>query len=135
MDMRKYSAGVIKPEDLHAGPRVEKIINVFEHEKHGCAVLLFESGDELYCWNNYARVLNKAWGYESENWLGQELELSLGHYTDKKTETEKETIVVRAISPAKPGTNGGASKAIVPGGPTSMRGAMDDEIPFMCEWR
>ena len=92
MDMRKYSAGVIKPEDLHDGPRQEKIVNVFEHEKHGCAVLQFESGDQLYCWNNYARILSKAWGYDSENWLDQELELSLGHYTDKKTDTEKETV-------------------------------------------
>ncbi len=66
MDMRKYSSGVIKPEDLHEGPRVEKIVNVFEHEKHGCLVLEFESGDQFYCWNNYARILSKAWGYESD---------------------------------------------------------------------
>ena len=49
MDMRKYSAGVIRPEDLYDGPRVEKIINIFEHEKHGCVVLEFESGDQFYC--------------------------------------------------------------------------------------
>jgi hypothetical protein len=136
MDMRKYSSGVIRPEDLYQGPRVERIINIFEHEKHGCAVLEFESGDQLFCWNNYARVLNKAWGYESENWLGQELELSLGHYTDKKTDppTEKETIVVRAVSPTKQDANGGApNKAIASGG--SLRSALDDDIPFAPEWR
>ena len=89
MDMRKYSAGIIKPEDLHDGPRLEKIVDVSENEKHGCAVLQFESGDQLYCWNNYARILSKAWGYDSEYWLDQELELSLGHYTDRKTDTRK----------------------------------------------
>ena len=51
-----------------------------ENEKHGCAVLQFESGDQFYCWNNYARILNKAWGYDSEHWIDQEMELSLGHY-------------------------------------------------------
>src|SRR5262245_61479865 len=61
MDMRKYSASVIRPEDLHDGPRVEKIINIFEHDKHNCAVLEFESGDQLYLWRNLARVLHKAW--------------------------------------------------------------------------
>jgi len=127
MDMRKYSAGVIRPEDLYDGPRVEKIINIFEHEKHGCVVLEFESGDQFYCWNNYARVLNKAWGYDSNDWLGQELELSRGHYTDKKADppTEKETIAVRAISSRKAGNNGG-----LPALRGVCRGGLDDEIPF-----
>jgi hypothetical protein len=119
MDMRKYGGGVIRPEDLYDGPLVEKIINVYEHAKHNCAVLELESGNQLFLWNNLARVLNKAWGWESEYWLGQELELSLGHYTDRKTDppTEKECIDIRAISPAKLGANGSApSKAVPPGG-------------------
>jgi hypothetical protein len=50
MDMRKYSAGVIRPEDLYDGPRVEKIIKISEKEteRYTCAVLEFESGDQLY---------------------------------------------------------------------------------------
>jgi hypothetical protein len=96
-------------------------------------VLEFESGDQFYCWNNYTRVLNKAWGYESESWLGQELELSLGHYTDKKTDppTEKETIVVRAISPAKAEAQNGGSKPLPPSRvTTSLKNDLSDEIPF-----
>jgi hypothetical protein len=130
MDTRKYSASVIRPEDLD-GSRVEKIINVFPHDKHNCLVLEFESGDQLYLWDNLARVLNKAWGYESDNWLDQEVELSLGHYLDKKTDppTEKECIAIRAVSPAKAEIgNGGA--AIASSKPASLRGAMDDDIPF-----
>ena len=127
MDMRKYATGVIKPEDLYEGPLLEKIINVSEHEKFGCPVLQLESGDQFYCWNNHVRVLNKAWGYDSENWIGQELELSLGHYLDKKTETQKETINIRAVSPPKP--------AIVAGALPSRRADMDDDIPFAPEWR
>jgi hypothetical protein len=117
---------------------VEKIINIFEHEKHNCAVLELESGDQLFLWNNLARVLNRAWGYESEDWIGFEVELSLGHYLDKKTDppTEKECIAIRAISPAKATGNGGvASKDGAQGGPVSLRRALDDEIPFAPERR
>jgi hypothetical protein len=137
MDMRKYSTGVIMPEDLSDGSRTEKIINISEHDKHDCHVLELESGDQLYLWKSQARILNKAWGHDSAGWIGQELDLSLGHYTDKKTDTEKETIVVRAISPRKEiaaGTNGGGTE-VVASKPVSLRGEMDDEIPFMREWR
>jgi hypothetical protein len=138
MDMRKYSAGVIKPEDLHEGPQLEKVVDVSENDKYGCAVLHFESGRQLYCWNNYARILTKAWGYESEHWIDQELECSLGHYTDRKTDTEKETVDIRPISPAKPGAFDikAPGKAIAPGGgAASLRNVLDDDIPFAPEWR
>jgi hypothetical protein len=133
MDMRKYSGGLIKPEALHDGPLVEKIVNVYENEKYGCAVLQFESGNEFYCWNNYARVLSKTWGHDSEHWIDQELELKLGHYPDKKTNTEKETIDIWPISPAKPGAldKAPSKKAIAPAGAAPSRNSdMDDDIPF-----
>jgi hypothetical protein len=139
MDMREFSAGLITPEDLHDGPRVEKIVKISkkETEKYTCAVLEFESGDQVYIWPGQARILNKAWGYDSAGWLAQELELTLGHYVDKKTGTEKETIDVRAISPRKEmvaGKNGGGTE-VVASKPVSLRREMDDDIPFMGEWR
>ena len=140
-DMRKYGTHVIMPEDLHDGPLTEKAINIFEHPKHGIPVLEFESGNQLYLWPNLCRVLNKAWGYNGKDWIDQELELSLGHYTDKKTDppTEKETIVLKPISPRKTGNVGAPStspsKPSSSGGPVSLRSAMDDEIPFAPEWR
>jgi hypothetical protein len=136
MDLRKYGAGVIRPEDLYDGPRVEKIIHTFEHEKHGCLVLELESGDQFYCWKSYARILSKAWGYDSQDFIGQELEFSLGHYTDKKTDppTQKETIDVRPISPAKTAQNGGAVASKPPLSlsktATPRQDDMDDSIPF-----
>src|SRR5215510_9636855 len=57
MDMRKYAAGVIMPEDLRDGPRTEVIIGVTINEKHKCPVLEFESGDQLFAWPNIARAL------------------------------------------------------------------------------
>jgi hypothetical protein len=124
MDMRKFSGSVIRPEDLYDGPRVEKIIAIFEHEKHNCVVFELESGCQFYCWGNHARILSRAWGFESDNWKGQEFELSLGHYTDKRDDppTEKETIAIRAISPAKPEAGNG--------GVPALRDALNDEIPF-----
>jgi|KBSSwiStaDraftv2_1062776.scaffolds.fasta_scaffold394760_2 hypothetical protein len=135
MDMRKFSGGIIKPEDLHDGPRREKIVAVSENERYGCAVLEFESGDQLYCWNNYARILSKAWGYDSVFWIDQELETKLGHYHDRKTDTEKETIDIVPISPAKPGAFDGPGKAIAPARAATLREIIDDDIPFAPEWR
>jgi hypothetical protein len=138
MDMREFSASVIMPEDLHDGPRVEKIVKISkkETEKYTCAVLEFESGDQVYIWPGQARILNKAWGYSSAGWLGQELELSLGHYIDKKTGTEKETIDVRAVSPRKEIAAGnGSGTEVVASKPVSLRKEMDDDIPFAPEWR
>jgi hypothetical protein len=130
MDLKKYGTSVIRPEELADGPRVEKIVNIYEHDKHNCVVLEFESGDQLYLWST--RVLGKAWGWEREGWLEQEVELSLGHYLDKKTDppTEKECINVRAVSPAKlrAGNGSAAGTAIAPA--ATSRGKMDDEIPF-----
>ena len=130
-DMRRYSSSVIRPENLHddGGTRDEAIVNISHNEKYNCAVLEFESGDQLYLWNDNARILNRAWGYESEGWIGQQLQLTIGHYLDKKTDppTQKETIVVRPISPARTGANGGTltTKPL-----PSLKDDMDNSVPF-----
>jgi hypothetical protein len=86
MDTKQFSAGPIRPEDLYDGPRAEKIVNVFKHDNYYCLVLEFEGGDQLYLWPGLMRVVQRAWGYNSDDWIGQELELSLDHYTDKKVD-------------------------------------------------
>jgi hypothetical protein len=127
MDMRKFGSGVIRPEDLDE-PRVEKIVNIYENTKHEVAVLVFASGDELFLWNNLARVLSRAWGWNSEDYIGQEVEISRGGWLDRRDNppTEKDCINIRAVSPPKAeASNGG----------TSLRKAIDDDIPFAPEWR
>lgn len=123
VDMRKYGGGAIRPDDLRDGPRVEKIIEISENETHKCAVLHLTSGDQLFCWASTARVLNRAWGFDSDDWLDQEIELSIGMYRDKKSDTEKEMVVVRAISPPK-------AKAGSSGPPAPLNDDMNDDIPF-----
>ncbi|WP_426612918.1 hypothetical protein [Bradyrhizobium sp. McL0616] len=135
MDMRKYSTGLITPEHLHDGPLVETIVDIYEHETHGCAVLVFESGNQFYCWNNYTRILNKAWGYDSEDWLQQQLELSLDHYDDRKSGKQKETVAMRPISPPKAGNQNSATPPSEPPLPATRIAApknpdIDDDIPF-----
>jgi hypothetical protein len=133
MDMRKFTAGPIKPDDVRDGPRTDKILHIYEHDKYKQPVLELESGDTFILNATNGKILSKAWGFESDGWKGQELEFSLGHYKDWNTypPEEKETVRVKAISPAKEKTqNGGGAVVPVPKSFPPQRDAMDDEIPF-----
>jgi len=116
-DMRKYASGLLRPEDIHDGPRNEKIVNVYISEKLNAPILEFESGDSMVAWNNIARILAKAYGYEDTDWVGHTIELSIGTYTNKDGE-QKENIQVRAVSSRD-------SKEVVP-----IAKDLNDEIPF-----
>lgn len=76
----------------------------------------------------------QVWGHESNDWIGQEIELLLGSYKDWRSDpvVDKETVRVRAISPAKAGNSGiPASKPPLPVSKTAARPEdMDDAIPF-----
>ena len=128
MDMRKYGAGFVKPEDVRDGPRQEKIVNVYISEKFKCPVLDFESGDQLSLNMTNTRAMNRAYTTESDNWLEQVVELSLGHYTDNRDGKEKETVVVRPISVRQPSPDNGGGKAITPRLPP--RDDLKDDVPF-----
>src|SRR5262245_31023958 len=98
MDMTKYTSGFIMPDDLRDGPRRERIVNVYQSDKHSAFVLDLESGDQLMVWHNSpnARALRRAYGRNSEDWLGHVVDLSVGTYV-KDGET-KETVVLTPIS-------------------------------------
>jgi hypothetical protein len=134
MDVRRYCGGPIMADDVREGSITTKIIGVFENSKHNCLVLELENGSQFYLFNSNARILSKVWGWDSEDWIEKEIEFSLGSYLDRKEGLEKETVVVRAISPAKTSTqNGGTSVSVPPAG--AGKRDMDDEIPFAPEWR
>jgi hypothetical protein len=146
MDMRDYASKYIKPDNVRDGPIRTRVVNVFESERTGRPVLELESGSQFTLNDGNTNVLIQAWGHNSDDWIGQEIELALGTYKDWRSDpvVEKETVKVRAISPAKAGTgNSGApnkpplpaSKTVAQGGAASLRSAMDDDIPFACEWR
>jgi hypothetical protein len=127
MDMKKYASSLILPEDLHDGPRKEVIINVYISEKHDVPVLVFDSGNELFAWPNIARVLARAYGYESKEWIGHTVELSLGNYVDKKTGETKENIVIKTISSRDGNSNSGEPQRA---DPAKLAKDLDDSIPF-----
>jgi co-chaperonin GroES (HSP10) len=131
MDMRKYTSGLIMPEDLRNGPRQERIIAVTINEKHDVPVLEFESGDQLFVWASIGRVLGRAFGTESDAWIGHVVKLSLGHYGEEK----KETIILEAISSRDGAATDGNSQRVDPAKlPAPVKRGlvddMDDEIPY-----
>jgi hypothetical protein len=134
MDMRKYTSGVVMPDDLRDGPRQERIINVYISEKHEVPVLEFESGDQLFAWPGIARPLVRAYGWESSDWLGHTVELSYGTYIDKKTDEEKGTIVLKTISSRDGSANGGPQRVDPVKLPAPVKRGVasdpDDGIPF-----
>jgi hypothetical protein len=136
MDMRQYASTYIKPDNVRDGPIQTRIINVFESERHGRPVLELETGSQFTLNDGNVNTLIKAWGYKSDDWIGQELVLELGTYKDWRADppADKETVRVRAISPAKTvaGNSGEQSKPPLPPSRTvaTKRNDMDDEIPF-----
>jgi hypothetical protein len=135
VDVRKYTSGTIMPDHLHDGPRQERIIHSYISEKHDVPVLEFESGDQLFAWPNIARALVRAYGYESEDWKGHLVELSLGSYVDKKTGETKETIILKTITSRDGGGNNGSPQRADPAklpAPVKRdrKSDLDDDIPF-----
>lgn len=134
VDVRKYTSGYIMPDDLRDGSRQERIVNVYISEKHDVPVLEFESGDQLIAWASIGRVLARAYGFESDDWRGHVVELSLGTYTNKNGET-KDTIVLKPISSRDGNANGGPQRVDPAKLPAPVRrdrkDDLDDEIPFV----
>jgi hypothetical protein len=109
MDMRKYSSGFIKPDDVRDGPFQAHIINVFISEKYNRPVLELDTGDQFTINATNNRVLCKAYN------------------TD--TLEEKETVALKAISPREGAAGNGGSQRIDPAKLPAPR-EMDDEVPF-----
>jgi hypothetical protein len=137
MDMRNFASAYVKADDVREGPIQTRVVNVLESERFHRPVLELETGSQFNLNTTNTNILIRAWGYESKDWIGQELELMLGTYKDWDSDppVEKETVKVRPISPAKAGTaNGGAtavSRPPLPPSKTASRGDdFDDNIPF-----
>jgi hypothetical protein len=138
MDARKYASKYVKPDNVRDGPIQTRIINVFEDERYGRLTLELETGSQFGLNESNTNTLITAWGHETNEWIGQELELSLGTYKDWRADpvVDKETVKVRAISPAKTTAAGNSGTPSKPPLPPSIKSAapraddMDDSIPF-----
>src|SRR5262245_15495498 len=101
MDMRKFSSGFVKPDAVRDGPLQACIVNVYISDKYDRPVLELDNGDQFTVNATNNRALCKAYGYDDREWRGHTVEFSLGHYKDWNTDPpeEKETVVLKAISP------------------------------------
>jgi len=132
MDARKFASKYVKPDQVRDGPIRTRIVNVFEDDRFGRLTLELETGSQFGLNESNANVLIKAWGHDTDNWIGQELALELGTYKDFRTDEEKETVRV-----AVPGKSPGADNGSTPAKPlppsrvnTSIEDDLSDSIPF-----
>ena len=116
MDMRKYAGAMfIKVDDVRDGPLRMQIAAIKEgqFEKPD---MVFESGEVLSLNATNTRILIRAYGQESADWIGKEIELAPGQ-TPFQGQL-RDSVVVRPISPSVAGKSGEAT------------GELDDEMPF-----
>jgi hypothetical protein len=135
VDARKYASAFVRPDDVRDGPIQTRIINVFEQERFNRLALELEMGSQFGLNGSNSNILIKAWGHETDQWIGLELELYLGTYKDWNVDPpeEKETVRVKAISPHPSAQNGSTPQGKPPLPPsltaTSAKD-LNDEIPF-----
>jgi hypothetical protein len=134
MDMRKYTPSFIKPDDVRDAPLQARIINVFISEQYNRPVLELDSGDQFTVNATNNRTLCKAYGFESEDWRGHVVELSLGHYKDWNTDPpeEKETVALKPVSLREGAVGNSGSQRVDPAklpAPRSISDDLNDEIP------
>jgi hypothetical protein len=96
MDMRKYSgSSFLKVDDVRDGPRQMRIaaVSVGKYDKPD---LEFETGDKLSVNSTNNRMLVRAYGPDSDGWIGHVVELRLGQgeFQDKPVDV----VEVRPIS-------------------------------------
>jgi hypothetical protein len=144
MDAREYISKIIKPDTVRDSPIQARIVNVFVEERYNRPCLELETGAEFPLNAGNTTALIKAFGHETDDWVGHEVELFLGTYKDYRADPveEKETVRVRAAepanavtpTPANPGANGGTpiDKSALPTGQTAAAKGddMNDSIPF-----
>jgi hypothetical protein len=100
MDMRDYvGPSYIKYPDVVDAPRQERIVAIQEGS-FDCKDLKFASGDLLSLNKTNARTLVRAYGWESNNWIGKTVELYGGETTFEKQ--AQHSVLIKPISPPKP---------------------------------
>jgi hypothetical protein len=127
MDMSKYTGSpYIKPDDVRQGPLKLRIKNVSEGS-FDRPMLEFVDFDGKFSLNvTNTKTLTAHYGKNSDDWIGQEIELYLGQAPyDGKT---IDSVLVRPISPTIPFKD----RRDLPPEPKPEPVAIDlnDEIPF-----
>lgn len=131
MDARKYVSKYIKPDSVRDGPIRTHILTVYEEERYGRLQLELENGSQFPLNETNTSILIKAWGNNTDDWIGREAEFELATWWDRREDppVEKETVRARA-APEAP--NGSTPPKPLPSSlvATAPKNDMDDEIPF-----
>ena len=118
MDMQEFSGGgFVKVDDVKEGP-IKEQIDAVKLGKWDKPNLVFESGSLLSVNATNNRILMRAYGRNSDDWVGKEIELYLGEIEFQGT--PQEAVLVRPISPP-----------IKPKKPPAEKPPFDDEIPWL----
>jgi len=127
MDVSKYmGAAFLKLGDVKVNGPLRLIITDVEEGKYDRPDVSFDDGTRLGLNVTGTRNLARAWGVDTDAWLGKEVELSVGE-TDINGKTE-EMIVVTPISPPIPRED--RPPPAKPSKRKNDRSDMDDEVPF-----
>jgi hypothetical protein len=97
MDMREYiGATFIKVADVRNGPLRMQIVAIREG-KYDKPDMVFESGEILSLNATNTRILVRAYGRDSADWIGKEIELAPGQIEFQGQ--LRDSVVVKPISP------------------------------------
>jgi hypothetical protein len=140
LDMRNYASKHVKPDHVRDAPIQTRIVSVFEDERYGRPVLELETGSQFTLNDGNNNTLIKAFGYDSNNWLGQEIILEIASYKDWRSDppVDKETVRARAVARTNVAHQAAPSGAPLPPSqplPPSRvtpprKDDLNDEIPF-----
>jgi hypothetical protein len=125
MDMKQYAGEhFLKVTDLDDEP-IQKTIAVIKTGKWDKPNCVFEDGDVLSLNVTNSRALLKAYGSDSDGWVGKTIELYVGKVEVRDGDI-KDAILVRPVSPPlrRPKSPPQASKT------EPAEGDPSEEIPF-----
>jgi hypothetical protein len=118
--MRKYSgASFLKINDVRDGPLQETIPGV-KSGKYDKANLVFESGSALSLNATNNSTLIRAYGPNSDDWIGKEVELFAG-----EVEFQNKPLDAVLVKPLSPPLKPSERTKLPPGGDD-----LNDEIPY-----
>ena len=78
MDARQYASKNVRPDNVREAPIQARIVNVFIEDRYGRLCLELETGAEFPLNDGNNNALIKAWGHDTDGWIGLEVEFYLG---------------------------------------------------------
>jgi hypothetical protein len=119
VDTSSYFTTFLKVDDFAEGESTEGTITKVEEGKYGL-VLTLDSGSQFSLNATNWRTLSRAYGFESDNWVGKSIELTRGEMTYKG-----EQVASLILKPTSSPLSESERKL-----PVKPEPDIDDDIPF-----